>query len=148
MTSSSFQINSNRSESGVQIEGKSLVLGIRRPNDVEAEHSPRPKTVQRRLIRERAAFFCKHHDFDSVTFADGESPLKHASDIRLSQSGFQRKYPLWYCKDISLKDCTLFAMARTGIWYTQNISIEDTIIQAPQNFQALQRHSNEERNDA
>ena len=134
MTSSSFQINTNRSESGVRIKGKSWVSGVRESNEVEAEPGPRPKTVQRRLIGERAAFFCKHHDFYSVTFADGESPLKHASDIRLSQSGFQWKYPLWYCKDISLKDCTLFTMARAGIWYTQNISFEDTTIQTPKTF--------------
>ncbi|WP_416517020.1 DUF3737 family protein [Bifidobacterium asteroides] len=134
MTSSSFQINTNRSESGVQIKGKSQVSGVRESNEVEAELGPRLKTVQRRLTGERAAFFCKHHDFDSVTFADGESPLKHASDIRLNQSGFQWKYPLWYCKDISLKDCRLFTMARAGIWYTQNISLEDTTIQAPKTF--------------
>lgn len=134
MTSSLFQINSNRSESGVQINGKSQVSGMRESNEVEAEPGPRPKTVQRRLTGERAACFCKHHDFDSVTFADGESPLKHAIDIRLSQSGFEWKYPLWYCKDISLKDCMLFTMARAGIWYTQNISIEDTAIQAPKTF--------------
>lgn len=134
MTSCLFQINTNRSESGAQIRGKSPVSGMREPNDMEAEPNLRPKTVQRRLTGERAAFFCKHHDFDSVTFADGESPLKHASDIRLSQSGFQWKYPLWYCKDISLEDCTLFTMARAGIWYTQNISLEDTTIQAPKTF--------------
>jgi hypothetical protein len=69
-----------------------------------------------------------------TTFADGESPLKHAHDVTLLGSMFQWKYPLWYCSDVTLKDCTLFEMARAGIWYTTNITVEGTTIDAPKNF--------------
>ena len=67
-------------------------------------------------------------------FADGESPLKESSDIDLVQCLFRWKYPLWYSKNITIKDSTLFDMARAGIWYTDNISLENTIVEAPKNF--------------
>ncbi len=71
--------------------------------------------------------------YDSV-FADGESPLKECADIELYNSMFKWKYPLWYCHDIKMEDCTLFEMARAGIWYTDNITVKNTIIEAPKNF--------------
>jgi hypothetical protein len=47
---------------------------------------------------------------------------------------FKWKYPLWYAKNISVKNCVWFDMARAGVWYTDNICIEDTAIEAPKNF--------------
>lgn len=71
--------------------------------------------------------------FDSI-FADGESPLKESHDIELFGSMFKWKYPLWYAKDITVKDCTWFEMARAGVWYTDHIRVEDSAIEAPKNF--------------
>nr|MCR4728475.1 DUF3737 family protein [Lachnospiraceae bacterium] len=67
-------------------------------------------------------------------FADGESPLKESADIELYGSSFKWKYPLWYAKNIKVKDTTFFEMARAGIWYTENISLEDCMIEAPKEF--------------
>lgn len=47
---------------------------------------------------------------------------------------FKWKYPLWYGKNICLKDCILFEIARAGIWHTDNITVEDTMIEAPKSF--------------
>lgn len=71
--------------------------------------------------------------YDSI-FADGESPLKESRDIELAGCMFKWKYPLWYAKNITAKDCTWFDMARAGVWYTDNISVEDAVIEAPKNF--------------
>jgi hypothetical protein len=86
------------------------------------------------LTGERALFqgqFLKIYD---TIFADGESPLKESHDIELYGSMFKWKYPLWYAKNIKVKDCTWFEMARAGVWYTDNIQIDDTAIEAPKNF--------------
>jgi hypothetical protein len=86
------------------------------------------------LTGERALFqgqFLKIYD---TIFADGESPLKESHDIELYGSMFKWKYPLWYAKNIKVKDCTWFEMARAGVWYTDKIQIEDTAIEAPKNF--------------
>ncbi len=86
------------------------------------------------LTGERALFQGKDLRIEDTIFADGESPLKESENIALTGSMFQWKYPLWYSKHITLKDCTLFEMARAGIWYTEDIVIEDTVIEAPKNF--------------
>jgi hypothetical protein len=94
---------------------------------------------QEYLTGERALFkgeFLKIYD---TIFDDGESPLKESHDIELYGSMFKWKYPLWYSKDIIVKNCTWFEMARAGVWYTDNISIEDTAIEAPKNFRRCHR---------
>lgn len=83
---------------------------------------------------ERALFQGNHLNIYDSTFTDGESPLKESHDIELSGSLFKWKYPLWYSKNITLQDCTLFETARAGIWYTDHILIENTIIEAPKNL--------------
>ena len=71
-------------------------------------------------------------------FGEGESPLKESRNIELLGSMFRWKYPLWYAKDITAKDCTWFEMARAGVWYSDHILIEDTLIEAPKNFRRCQ----------
>jgi hypothetical protein len=86
------------------------------------------------LSGERALFQGKHLRIYDTIFADGESPLKESQDIELFGSMFKWKYPLWYSRNITLKNCTLFEMARAGNWYTHHISVTDSIIEAPKNF--------------
>lgn len=83
---------------------------------------------------ERALFHVSDKRIEEAIFDDGESPLKHSSNIELINTSFKWKYPLWYSKDISLKDCRLFDTARAGIWYTNNLKMEDVIIEAPKTF--------------
>lgn len=89
---------------------------------------------QETFTGERAQYFSKDASYKSCTFCDGESHLKHASNIILEDSNFKWKYPLWNCENVQLKNCTLFDMAKSGIWYTNNISMENTVIQAPKEF--------------
>lgn len=74
------------------------------------------------LSGERALFQGKQLRIFDTIFADGESPLKESCDIELFGSMFKWKYPLWYAKNITVKDCTWFEMARAGVWYTDHIS--------------------------
>ena len=71
---------------------------------------------------------------EDTLFEDGESPLKESENIRLVNSTFNWKYPLWYSKDITVTGCTLTGTARAGIWYTHNISMENCDIPAPKTF--------------
>lgn len=86
------------------------------------------------LVGERALFGAHDLCIRDTIFADGESPLKESRDIELFGSMFKWKYPLWYSKNISVRDCTWFDMARAGVWYTENISVENSAIEAPKNF--------------
>ncbi|MCD8023034.1 MAG: DUF3737 family protein [Lachnospiraceae bacterium] len=86
------------------------------------------------LTGERALF--QGHDLKIIDtiFADGESPLKESHDIELTGCMFKWKYPLWYAKNITVKNSTWFEMGRAGVWYTDHISVEDSAIEAPKNF--------------
>lgn len=90
--------------------------------------------IQQYLTGERAMFQAQDCHIAYCTFAEGESPLKESSNLEIDNTLFKWKYPLWYCKNVVVKESTLFEMARAGIWYTDNISVSDTIIEAPKNF--------------
>ena len=86
------------------------------------------------LTGERALFGSEYLRVIDTIFDDGESPLKESHDIELSGSMFKWKYPLWYCRNIAVKNCTWFEMGRAGVWYTKHIRVEDSAIEAPKNF--------------
>lgn len=86
------------------------------------------------LTGERALFQGQQLRIFDTIFVDGESPLKESRNIELFGSMFKWKYPLWYAKDITVKNCTWFEMARAGVWYTDRILVEDSAIEAPKNF--------------
>ncbi len=86
------------------------------------------------LTGERALFHSSNMLINDTIFEDGESPLKESSDIDLIGCMFKWKYPLWYCKNITARNCKWFDMARAGVWYTDNIVVENAMIEAPKNF--------------
>ncbi len=89
---------------------------------------------ERALTGERALFASKNLRVADCTFENGESPLKESENIELSGCMFKWKYPLWYCKNVTADNCTLFETARAGIWYTDNIVFKNGIIEAPKTF--------------
>ncbi len=89
---------------------------------------------QQLLGGERALFAARNLQIVDTIFTDGESPLKESRDIELVGSAFRWKYPLWYSRDVVVRECTWFEMARSGVWYTHNIVVEDSVIEAPKNF--------------
>jgi hypothetical protein len=96
--------------------------------------SEKKEIKQEVLTGERALFQGSFLQIYDTIFADGESPLKESHDIELFGSMFQWKYPLWYAKNITAKNCTWFEMARAGVWYTDYVTVEDSAIEAPKNF--------------
>ncbi|MCD8074950.1 MAG: DUF3737 family protein [Lachnospiraceae bacterium] len=89
---------------------------------------------QKFLTGERALFQGHDLKITDTIFDDGESPLKESRNIELDGCMFKWKYPLWYAKNISVKNSTWFEMGRAGVWYTEHITVEDSSIEAPKNF--------------
>ena len=83
---------------------------------------------------ERALFASSDLEIYDSIFADGESPLKESRNLYLRGCSFKWKYPLWYCKDVTVADSTLLETARSGIWYTENITMTSCLIEAPKTF--------------
>ena len=92
---------------------------------------------QKILTGERAMFGTHGAKISYCTFMDGESPLKESSDLEIESCLFRWKYPLWYTKNVVVRNSTLFDMARAGIWYVDNISVSNTVIEAPKNFRRV-----------
>lgn len=88
---------------------------------------------------ERILFGLNDAELDGVTFGQGESPLKEANNIKVKNSVFKWKYPLWYDQNVEVEDSVFETMARSGIWYTKNISIKNSSLQAPKLFRRAQK---------
>lgn len=97
------------------------------------------KIEQQLLVGERALFKGRDLEIINSTFCDGESPLKESRNIKIKDTIFKWKYPLWYSKDIEAENTTLLETARSGIWYTENISIKNSVIEAPKTFRRSSR---------
>ena len=83
---------------------------------------------------ERALFATKDAKICHSVFRNGESPLKESRSLDVTGCSFEWKYPLWYCKDVSVSNTSLSVTARSGIWYTDNIDMTDCEISAPKTF--------------
>lgn len=92
------------------------------------------KIGQERLTGERALFAARDCEIEETIFDDGESPLKESRNISLRACMFKWKYPLWYAKEIDVRDSTWFDMARAGVWYSKRVRVTDCAIEAPKNF--------------
>ena len=83
---------------------------------------------------ERALFQANDLQIVNSVFEDGESPLKHSKDLILTDCAFRWKYPLWYSRDIRLRNVSFLDTARAGIWYTEQLQAESCEIAAPKAF--------------
>ena len=87
-----------------------------------------------RFVGERALFKTDGAIIENCWFGDGESPLKESANLRISNTEFAWKYPLWYCDEVVVSDCVFREMARAGIWYTKNIRFENVRFECPKAF--------------
>ncbi len=93
------------------------------------------ENIRRGFFRgERALFRGESLDIEDTVFDEGESPLKESRDIKLRNSMFKWKYPLWYSRNADVENCTWFETARAGVWYSENVSVRDCAVEAPKNF--------------
>lgn len=89
---------------------------------------------QNLFIGERSEYFADNKQYNNAVFKDGESPLKHASNITIENTSFEYKYPLWNTTNVSVKNSVFHPLGKSGLWYINNMSISDTLIEAPKEF--------------
>ena len=85
-------------------------------------------------VGERALYHINNAEIDNCVFEDGESPLKECENLKVTNTEFRWKYPMWYSKNIVCENIKILETARSGIWYTKNISIKNSILEAPKYF--------------
>ena len=80
------------------------------------------------LDEERALYGITHATVKSCLFdgpADGESALKEASDITVTDCNFRLRYPLWHVHGGHMENCTL---CRAALWYAADMTIENSTL--------------------
>ena len=68
----------------------------------------------------------KNVRFDGVE--DGESALKESSNIKIEDTFFNLRYPLWHVDNLEVKNSKFTELSRAALWYTNNILIEDSFL--------------------
>lgn len=81
------------------------------------------KIVSKQFDEERALYHLVDGVVTDCTFAgpaDGESALKEARNIELSDCRFSLRYPLWHVKGFTMDRCEMDSFARAALWYADN----------------------------
>lgn len=91
------------------------------------------KTVIKNMTfdEERALYNLTDGRLEGCTFAgpaDGESALKEARRIELSNCSFSLRYPLWHTEDFSLEKCKMDELTRAAIWYSHRGVIKNSML--------------------
>lgn len=60
--------------------------------------------------------------------ADGESVLKEARNVTVTDTVFNLRYPLWHVKGFAIENSELGEPSRASLWYAENGKITDTVI--------------------
>lgn len=70
------------------------------------------------------ALLVKNCVFDGP--ADGESAFKECSDIRIEESVFNLRYPLWHDRGLRISGSELTKNCRAALWYSDAVEIVNT----------------------
>jgi len=80
----------------------------------------RTQVTNKQFDEERALYNLHNADVKDCIFAgpaDGESVLKEAKEIAVSNCQFSLRYPLWHVRDFSLAESTMDELTRAALWY-------------------------------
>lgn len=86
---------------------------------------------------ERPLFETHGARLENIVVTDGESALKHCSDIEAVGCRFFGKYPLWHVEGCKVVDCYFAPEARSAIWYTNNLRMSGCVIDGPKFFREM-----------
>ena len=74
---------------------------------------------------------------ENVTITDGESGIKHCSDIEADNCRFYGKYPWWHVQGSLITRCYFAPKSRSAIWYSDNMTMKDSVIDGPKFFREM-----------
>lgn len=89
---------------------------------------------QSRFTEERALFCKRDLTVTDTIFDVGESPLKECTNIKIRDSVFRWRYPIWYCNQVVADGCTFWRAARASVWYSNDVTVRNTSVCAPKSF--------------
>ncbi len=78
---------------------------------------------------ERAMYNLCDAEVINCTFAgpaDGESALKECRNIKVKDSSFSLRYPLWHAENYIIENSTMDGLTRAALWYCRNGEIKNS----------------------
>ena len=90
---------------------------------------------------ERPLFEVHGARLEHITVTDGESAIKHCSDLELSHCEFFGKYPLWHVDRCTVENCRFAPESRSAIWYSNDMVMRDCVIDGPKFFREMKNLS-------
>ena len=81
--------------------------------------------------KERALYGLRGVSISGCDFSgpeDGESPLKECSDLSVTDSRFDLRYPFWHNEKGTYKSVYLSELCRAAFWYDMDIVIENSVL--------------------
>ena len=94
-------------------------------------HGDKNMIINQTFDTERALYHLTNTEITGCHFAgsqDGESVLKEASNITLTDCDFSLRYPMWHVKAFELINSRMDDKARAPIWYAEKGTIADCTI--------------------
>lgn len=91
----------------------------------------REQIIDKQFDEERALYFLRHADVAGCIFAgpaDGESVLKEARDVSVTDCKFSLRYPLWHVQGFKMHNCTMDELTRAAIWYACDGEITNSVL--------------------
>lgn len=97
------------------------------------------KTLSKQHFEGERPLF-ESHDLrlEQVTIGDGESAIKHCSNIEAIDCRFWGKYPFWHVSGFTIQCCQFDISARSALWYSDHLTMSNTRIDAPKMFREMQ----------
>ena len=90
---------------------------------------------------ERPLFEVHGARLENIRITDGESAIKHCSDLELDGCSFFGKYPLWHVDRCLVQNCRFAPESRSAIWYTNDLVMRDCVIDGPKFFREMKNVS-------
>ena len=78
--------------------------------------------------KERAFYSSKEVEFEKINIdgpADGESAFKECTDIVISDSFFNLRYPFWHNNNVTIKNSTMTDLCRAALWYDSGVIVDN-----------------------
>ena len=86
---------------------------------------------------ERPLFESHNLRLERVTIGEGESAIKHCSNVEAKDCQLIGKYPFWHVSGFIIDHCHFHVGARSALWYSDHLTMRDTIIDAPTMFREM-----------
>lgn len=86
---------------------------------------------------ERPLFETHNARLENITIVDGESGIKHCSDLEVDGCKFYGKYPLWHVDRCLVTNSYFAPGSRSAIWYTNDLVMRDCTIDGPKFFREM-----------